>query len=229
MMWPRALHAASWPSLFRGVVVADSALGIRVVSVDEQSLAYRANLRPEDVVVQVNDMAIHSIDEFAVLSQSLKGRATKASLLILRNGQPRTILVHLYSEPILQRWDVAFVPEHDIRFADPKPGVEYWTNLGRGFDTANKLPDAINSYLNALHNDPQNVDVALIVVSRLGQLAREQLAQAKWSDAVTTLSRAMAMLSRMFDGPITVEQRERVKQELQSTLSSLQEANRKVP
>src|SRR3989338_7427417 len=79
------------PSLFRGVVVADSPLGVRVVSVEEQSQASLADLRPEDVIVQINQTAVHSIDEFAALSSALRGRAMQAAVVALRRGQPRQL------------------------------------------------------------------------------------------------------------------------------------------
>ena len=48
------VHAKGWPSLFRGVVVADSQVGIRVVRVEDASQAHLADLRPEDIIVRVN-------------------------------------------------------------------------------------------------------------------------------------------------------------------------------
>ena len=91
--------AAQLPSLFRGVVVADSPLGVRVVSVEEGSQASLADLRPEDIIVRVEAREVHSIDEFAALSATLKGHAASATVLVFRNGAPRELTLRLPWRP----------------------------------------------------------------------------------------------------------------------------------
>jgi len=220
--------AAQLPSLFRGVVVADPAeggsgspLGIRVVSVEEASQAYLADLRPEDIIVQINDAPIRSIDEFAVVSQTLKGHVIKAKALVLRNGQPRELLVHLYSYPLLRHWNLSFIPEHDVRFAEPRAGVSYWTNLGRGFETAGNLEQALNASLNALHNEPTNLDVALKTSELLWGIAQVRLEEHDVSEALMTIQQATVMLERLFEQPLNEAQLESVKVQLEDTLQAL--------
>ena len=210
--------AAPLPSLFRGVVVADSAEGIRVVSVEDASQAALADLRPEDIIVQVNDLRLQKIDAFAAASESLRGRALKAALIVLRNGEPRELVVHLYSYPVLRAWDVAFVPEHDIRFAEPRVGADYWKRMARGFLIAGKLEDALNATLNGLHNDPAQVDEALNASSLLLDLAQQRLAERRLPDALIALKEATIILNRVFEHPLTTSQLEAIKTKLARTL-----------
>jgi len=72
-----AAMAGQRPSLFRGVVVADSPLGVRVVSVEDASQASQADLRPEDIIIRVDGADVGSIDAFAMFSEALKGRAAR--------------------------------------------------------------------------------------------------------------------------------------------------------
>ncbi len=213
--------ATQWPSLFRGVVVADSALGVRVASVEERSQAALCDLRPEDVIVQINDMAVRGIDEFATVSGSLRGRVFKTALVVLRNGQPRELTLHLYRMPILRQWELSFIPEHDLRFVDPSAGSAYWSNLGRGFEEAKEPERALNAYLNGLHNDPQNLEVALKVSELLWRIGRQQLEQRRLGESVTALQHATTLLTHAFDEPLTGAQLQQVKTQLQQTLDVL--------
>src|SRR3989338_1779375 len=90
---PVTCHLSPWiacanqlPSLFRGVVVADSSLGVRVVSVEEASQAALSDLRPEDLIVRVDDTDVHTIDEFSTVSTAMKGRAISAAIVVVRAG-----------------------------------------------------------------------------------------------------------------------------------------------
>ena len=225
--WAAPAAAATRPSLFRGVVVADSELGVRVVSVEEASQAALADLRPEDIIMQVEGREVRSIDEFARLSQAMKGRAVEASVLVFRDGVPRQLRLHLYSYPVLNAWGISFVPEHDVRFAQPQIGLDYWTRLGRGFESADKPSEALNAYLNALHNVPTDVPAALKASGLFSQVSRRQLANGKMAEGIAQLGHALAILEKLFNYPLTDEQLEAVRAQLQDTLRALREASRK--
>ena len=60
--------AEEQPSIFRGVVVANSDVGVRVVSVEAGTQAAMAGLQPEDLIVRINGDDVRSIDEFATRS-----------------------------------------------------------------------------------------------------------------------------------------------------------------
>ena len=214
-------EAAPWPSLFRGVVVAAGALGVRVVSVEDDSQAALCDLRAEDVIVQINGMSIRTIDEFAVLSLGLKGKVFTVPVVVLRNGQPHELTLHLYSLPILTHWELSFLPEHDLRFVDPAAAVSYWSNLGRGFDTARQPERALNAYLNALHNDPLNLDVALAVSELLWRIGRQRLQERRAPESIAALQQATILLTHAFDQPLSDEQLQRVKTQLEQTLAAL--------
>ena len=213
--------AAQLPSLFRGVVVADSPLGVRVVSVDASSQALLADLRPEDIIVSVNSTEIHSIDEFAALSSALKGRAVAATVLIFRNGTPQEIALHLYSYPILRTWGVQFLPDHDLRFAQAQVGLDYWTRLGRGFEEANKPAEALNAYLNGLHNVPTDVPTAFKVSELSLRLSQQQLSAHALAEGMASLQQSLLVMEKLFDSPLSDEQLRTIKGRLEETLKTL--------
>lgn len=216
--------AGERPSLFRGVVIADSPVGVRVVSVDASSQAAQADLRPEDIIVRINGQDVGSVDTFATLSTTLKGHAVSASVVIFRNGQPHGILLHLYSYPMLDAWGIEFVPNDEIRFGQPQVGLDYWSRLGRGFEQAGKPEEALSAYLNGLHNVPADVATAFTVSQLSWQVGRARLASGQWVEGVAALQQAVAVLRRLFDGPLTDEQLVAVKAQLEQTLPTLREA-----
>lgn len=223
------LRAAERPSLFRGVVVADSPLGVRVVSVEETSQARQADLRPEDIIVRIQEQEVHSIDAFAVASKALKGRAVSATLVVFRNGVPREIAIHLYSYPLRRAWDIEFLPEHDLRFAQPQVGLEYWRRLGRGFEEARKPQEALDAYLNGLHNVPEDVPTALKAIELSSQLGQQRLSEGNTPEGIRALSRSLSMMHRLFERPLSDEQLRRVRDQLRATVTALKHASQKSP
>lgn len=221
--------AVQRPSVFRGVVLADSSSGVRVVSVDEGSQAHLADLRPEDIIVRVHDRDVHTIDEFAVVSGELRGAVEAAKVLIFRNGTPHELTLHLYSFPVLRSWQIEVVPEHDIRFADPATGREYWLGLGRGFEEAEHPEQALGAYLNALHNVPDDVPTALKVSGLYTALSRERLKAGDLAGGIDRLNRAVTIMNGLFTRRLTLEQMESVKQQLTEALHSLRDASRAIP
>ena len=217
---PQSL-AAVLPSLFRGVVVADSPLGVRVVSVEEISQAFLGDLRPEDIIVRMGAREVHSIDEFATLSQQLKGRVTRTTILVFRNGIPKELTLHLYSYPLLRRWGVKFLPDHDVRFAEARVRLDYWRRLGRAFEEAGKPLEALNAYLNGLHLLPDDVPTALQVTLLSLRMSRRHLEQGQLPEGLALLQQAVTVMERLFDEPLTDEALQLLKRELAATLRTL--------
>lgn len=215
--------AAKQPSLFRGIIVADSPLGIRVVSVEQASQAHLADLRPEDIIVRVHNTEVSSINAFATLSKNLKGRTASTVVLVFRSGQPREIALHLYSYPVLKEWGIPFVPEHDVRFAQATAGLAYWTRLGRGFEEAKKPEGALDAYLNALHNVPTDAPTALNASRLLSQVSRQHLADGELSEGIAQLRRALVILEHLFNYALTDDQLRAVRTQLYDTLQTLRE------
>ncbi len=218
--------AGSWPSLFRGVVVADSPVGVRVVNVDPSAQAYRADLRAEDVIVRVHGEAVRTIDEFAALSKALKGRVAETTVLVFRGGTPRELRLHLFSFPVRDAWGIDMIPDDDIRFAEPARALEYWTRLGRGFEEAGKPEEALNAYLNALHNVPSDVPAALAAATLFAAIGRRHVAARAWSPAFASLRQNLRMLQRLFDYPLTDAQLAIVRASLAETVASVRQARR---
>ena len=217
----RSASAANLPSLFRGIVVADSTAGVRIVSVDDGSQAFLADLRAEDIILRIDDMDVRRINEFATLSLALKGRAVRAQMVILRNGQPRTVELHLYSYPILQRWDIRLVPDYDFHFIEPSAGRDYWTRLGRGFEIAHDSEHALAAYGNALHNMPDDVTLAMKVSELLGNVAHWHLERKELPQALEAFDNHTRLLARLFDEPLTEAQVQTVKSRLEQVLKEL--------
>lgn len=218
------VFAATWPSLFRGVVVTDSSVGVRVVSVEHTSQAYQADLRPEDIIIRIRDEEVGSIDEFATVSSALKGQFASVPVLVFRNGVPRELILHVYSYPLLKEWGVEFVPEHDVRFAEARIGLEYWTRLGRGFETAGKPKDALDSYLNGLHNMPMDSTTALKATELWSAISQRQLSEKALKDGISGLRHSLTMMQHLFDYPLTEEQLRSIRQQLTETLLALKRA-----
>ena len=219
------LLSAQLPSLFRGVVVADSSLGVRVVSIEESSQAAQADLRPEDIIVRVEDQEIRSIDAFATISSALKGRSQSTAVVVFRNGTPRELNLHLYSYPILRAWGIEFVPEHDVRFAQPATGRAHWSRMGRGFEDARNDPEALGAYLNALHNVPDDVPAAMKAVELSCRIGQRQFAQGQLQGGLSSLGRAVTMMQQLFNYPLDDAQLMRLRDQLRATLDALKRAS----
>lgn len=216
--------AQQLPSLFRGVVVADGSLGVRVVSVQDGSQAFLADLRPDDVIIRINETDVRSIDEFATLSSRLKGQAISVKVVVFRNGVPQELLLHVYSYPVLREWGIEFIPDHDVRFAEPQVGLEYWRRLGRGFQEARKPAEAVNAYLNGLHNVPTDTATAFAASTLFLDVSRAQFDARRMKEGITTLRQSLLMLEKLFESPLSDAQLQTVRDQLQATLHTLRQA-----
>ncbi|MBI4341121.1 MAG: PDZ domain-containing protein [Candidatus Omnitrophica bacterium] len=221
------VFAAELPSLFRGVVVTDSPLGVRVVSVEEATQAALADLRPEDLIVRIQEDDVRTIEEFAAVSTVMKGKTKAATLVIFRNGAPRTLTLHLYSYPLLREWGVQFLPNYDFRFAEPEVGRDYWFRLGRGFEQAGKPAEALDAYLNALHNLPVDAEMGLKAALLFARQGQSQMRSRQLVPALASLRDGITMMEHLFDYPLTEVQLRLIKTQLQETLHAIKEATHK--
>lgn len=219
--------AAKLPSVFRGVVVADSPLGVRVVSVEESSQASLADLRPEDIIVRVQGRDIRSIDEFAMLSNTLKGTTVTATLVVFRNGTPRELTLQLYSYPLAREWGLEIIPDYELRFAQPQTGLDYWQRLGRGFENAGKPPKALQAYLNGLHHVPADVPTALKASELFARVSQQHLKNGDLARGIASLRQALLVMEHLFDFPLQDEQLQTLKTQLQDTLHALHAVSKK--
>ena len=203
------------------MVVADSPLGVRVVSVEAASQAEGADLRADDLIVRVGEAEVRSIDDFAAVSERLKGRAVSARVLVFRNGLPRELTLHLHSYPLLREWGVEFLPEHDLRFAQPAVGRAHWARLGRGFEEAGKSGEALNAYLNGLHQAPTDPELGLRATVLSLEIGAQRLRDGAVPDGLAALRRGLTMLQRLFDYPLSAQQLQAVRDALQRTLTAV--------
>ncbi|MBI4597084.1 MAG: PDZ domain-containing protein [Candidatus Omnitrophica bacterium] len=214
-------EAGQLPSVFRGVVVADSPVGVRVVSVDENSQAALADVRPDDIIVRVDDQELHSIDDFAAVSTRMKGRTTKAAVLVFRNGQPVMLSLHLFSYPILNAWGIDVLPDHDIRFAEPRVGFEYWQRLGNGFEVAGDAEKALFAYGNALHNVPTDTATAIRMSQLFCQVSERQFQRRRLREATGSLRNAVTLMQKLFEAALSDEQLAAMRDQLRSVVGTL--------
>ena len=162
-------------------------------------------------------------------SHELKGRAVRVTVLVFRNGLPRELTLHLYSVPVLREWGVEFVPDHDVRFADPRVGLDYWRRLGRGFEEAGKPTEALDAYLNGLHNVPTDTATALKVTDLFSRASQQHLAGGELADGIASLQQALTMMEKLFDEPLTEDQLQAIKHQLEETLRTLRQLSSQHP
>jgi hypothetical protein len=205
-------------------VVADDEVGVTIVSVEEGSQAFQAELRPEDVIVQAHGREIRSIEDFAALSAQLKGQASETTLVLFRHGTPRQVRLHLYSYPLLRAWQIEFIPDHDLRFAQARTGLAYWSRLGRGFEHVGNEAEALNAYLNGLHNDPEDQETALKVIRLHAHVGEARLARGSLAEGLASLQQALTMMERFFEFPLSEPQLAGLRDQLRATVEALRQA-----
>ena len=137
---------------------------------------------------------------------------------------PREIRVHLYSYPILRTWGIEFIPEHDLRFAEWQIGLDYWARMGRGFEEARKPGDALNAYLNGLHDAPADAATALRVAELFASQGQEHLRARRMAEGLASLRQAVLVFDKLFDYPMTDDELQRIKYQLEETLRALRTA-----
>ena len=177
--------------------------------------------------MRVQETELRTIEDFAALSTALKGRAASATVLVFRNGAPRELTLHLYSYPVLRAWGLAFIPQHDVRFAEPPTGLAHWVRLGDGFTRADKPAEAVDAYLNGLHNVPDDAPTALKVSGLLVRMSRERLSSGDLAEGAAQLNRALKVMNGLFTRPLSTEQLESVKRQLTESLAALRDARPK--
>ena len=212
---------AKLPSLFRGVVVASASPGARVVSVDEESIAYAGGLRPGDVIMTVNDAAIESIDDFAGQSQRLAGKLSEATVTVQRQEQPVQLLISLFSQRLLEAWGERFVANLDLRFREPKAGFVYWTVEAQRVMREHRTSLAIEAFATALHYQPDRLDTALLLAGQWNELAQARFAEHRSGQGVAALQHSVNLYQRLMAKGITREQLAAVKAQLQQLVTAL--------
>ena len=214
---------AKLPSLFRGVVVASASPGARVVSVDEESLAYAGGLRPGDVIMTVNDAAIESIDDFAGQSQRLAGKLSEATVTVQRQEQPVQLLISLFSQRLLEAWGERFVANLDLRFREPKAGYVYWTVEAQRAMREHRTSLAIEALATALHYQPDRLETALLLAGQWNELAQARFARQRNDQGVAALQHSVNLYQRLIAKGVTREQLVEIKAQLQRLVTALKE------
>ena len=209
------------PSLFRGVVASDAQPGARVVSLDEESVAYAGGLRPGDVIAKFNGAAIGSIDDFALQSQHILGKMSEATLVVERGGQSIELLISLFSQRLLDLWGERFVPNLELRFRDPKAGYVYWWSEGQRAARNQRVSLAIEALETALHYQPEHHDAALLLAGQWSLLAQARFTDHRNDQGVAALQHAVNLYQRLAAQGTTAEALTEIKAQLQQLVSTL--------
>lgn len=87
-------RAGGTPKLGLSVQDTDDGKGVKVISVDEESNAAKAGIREDDIIMQVDDKAINSVDEISTLLKTKKENPT-VRFQINRSGKTQNIEVKM--------------------------------------------------------------------------------------------------------------------------------------
>lgn len=87
-------RAGGTPKLGLSVQDTDDGKGVKVINVDDESNAAKAGIKEDDIITQVDDKAINSVDEIASLLKTKKDSPT-VRFQISRNGKTQNIEVKM--------------------------------------------------------------------------------------------------------------------------------------
>jgi serine protease Do len=82
------------PKLGLSVQDTDDGKGVKVIEVDEESNAEKAGVKENDIITQVDDKAVNSVDEISKLLREKKENLT-VKLQVTRNGKSQAIEVKM--------------------------------------------------------------------------------------------------------------------------------------
>ena len=85
---------------------------------------------------------------------------------------------------------------------------------------------ALEAYLNGLHNISTDTATALKVAELFARMGEEHLAEGVSAQGIAALRKAVVMMERLFDEPLTEHQLWRIKRALERTLSTLHDLTR---
>ncbi len=209
--------------LMEGIEVKESAVGVQVVSVREDSQAYGAGVRVGDRIIRMGETAVSTVSEFEQLAWNT-AEADKVTLLAYRHSEPQTFEVHRFSYPVLARWGFALKPNLELRFGEADIGSYYWIKQAITWETAEDWSQAIYAYLNALHHKPDQVHVVIRVAELYARLG-DGLLTTSSKDALDNYTKSIHLLNRLFDENLDTAQLKRVRDLLKSAILATQQSS----
>ncbi|MEQ1676761.1 MAG: PDZ domain-containing protein, partial [Chitinophagaceae bacterium] len=82
------------PKLGLSVQDTDDGKGVKVVEVDDESNAAKAGIKEEDIITQLDDKQVNSVDEISKMLREKKDNPT-VRFQLTRNGKSQTIEVKM--------------------------------------------------------------------------------------------------------------------------------------
>ncbi|HLA37038.1 MAG TPA: PDZ domain-containing protein [Candidatus Brocadiales bacterium] len=189
--------------LFSGLVVSqgDSASGgVKVVEIYPGCPAERAGIIAGDLIIEIDGQKIKTLDEFVKTSKARGAKDMEAGLVLIRRGKLQNLRVVTYSEIIFKEWKekVPPPPQSSIgglslfqyymekgkaKLGENKAGGTFETKLARD-------EEAIRYLFYALHYNPTEVGVAILIADTHMDMARLYLKNARTPLAVENYGKA---------------------------------------
>ena len=189
--------------LFSGLVVSqgDSASGgVKVVEIYPGCPAERAGVAAGDLIIEIDGRKIKTLDEFVKTSKARRDKDTEVGLVLIRKGKLQNLRVITYSEIIFKEWKekVPPPPQSSIgglslfqyymekgkaKLGENKVGGAFETKLARDEEAARYL-------FYALHYNPTEVGVVLLIADTYMDMARLYLKNGQTPPAVENYGKA---------------------------------------
>lgn len=220
--------------LFSGLVVSqgDSASGgVKVVEIYPGCPAERAGIIAGDLIIEIDGQKIKTLDEFVKTSKARKDKDIEASLLLIRKGKLQNLRVITYSEIIFKEWreKVPPPPQSSIgglslfqyymekgkaKLGENKVGGAFETRLARD-------EEAIRYLFYALHYNPTEVGVAILIADTHMDMARLYLENGRTPLAVENYGKAANLYEKC-------SRKHVAEKELELILAHLQEVEKEL-
>ncbi|MBI5124674.1 MAG: PDZ domain-containing protein [Planctomycetes bacterium] len=189
--------------LFSGLVVSqgDSASGgVKVVEIHSGCPAERAGIIAGDLIIEIDGQKIKTLDEFVKTSKARGDKDMEAGLVLIRKGKLQNLRVVTYSEIIFKEWREKVPPPSQssigglslfqyymekgkAKLGENKAGGTFETKLARD-------EEAIRYLFYALHYNPTEVGVAILIADTYMDMARLYLKNGRTPLAVENYGKA---------------------------------------
>jgi membrane-associated protease RseP (regulator of RpoE activity) len=215
MLCTGTVAADELPSLFRGVTVGEGQPGVRVVFMKEDAFALAAGIRAGDYLVAIDGAPVDSLDDFAAVSNSLRGQQTDVMVTMVRGGTRVHAEISLLSPVVREAWGIVFIPDYSLRFVEPTAGHHYWSRRARQQLLRREHQEAMRSLLNVLHYAPDAYDEALALGETMVKQGRQLWDVGDTTAALGVMQQAVMFYDQASQKPLSSRQWTRVKRMLQ--------------
>ena|GEM_PF-941022 len=220
--------------LFSGLVVSqgDSVSGgVKVVEIYPGCPAERAGVAAGDLIIEIDGQKIKTLDEFVKTSKARGKKDMEAGLVLIRKGKLQNLRVVTYSEIIFKEWREKVPPppqssigglslfQYYMEKGKAKLGEN---NVGGAFEVKLARDEEAARYLfYALHYNPTEVGVVLLIADTYMDLARLYLKNGQTPPAVENYGKAANLYEKC-------SRKHVAEKELELILTHLQEVEKEL-